>query len=259
MPTAAHLLAIVALSAFPATLRAQSATDPHAAKPERPTVATHAWTVAPAYAEIEAGVEWDDSRDGTHQLSTPTLVKFGLTARTQLGVQAQLDRGTGSRLGLGDVVLVLKHRLSDHLPLMGAFAIIPALKLPTGASAYGTGTTDVSLVLVSSHDLGDVSIDVNLGYTRRFGAAARAPREATMWTVSAGLPLAGSLGLTAEVFGFPATRGLAGLPGTVALLAGPTLVIRPWCVVDLGGIVHLTGPQPDALYAGVVYNVGRVF
>ena len=259
MPAAALLLALLALSALPTALWAQSATDPRTAKPERPTVATHAWTVAPGYAEVETGVEWDDNRDGTHQLSTPTLLKIGLTARTQLGVATQLDRASGSGIGVGDLSLVLKYRVADHLPVLGALAIIPTLKLPTGASMYGTGTTDVSALLVSSHSLGDLSVDVNLGFTHRFGDASRAPRNATMWTVSAGLPLVGPLGATAEVFGFPATRGPAGSPGTVALLAGPTLVIRPWWVVDIGGILHLSGPQPDALYAGLVYNIGRVF
>ena len=54
--------------------------DPHAAQPERPTVATHAGTVAPAWVEIEAGVEHDDL-DGAHALLTPTVLKFGIAPR----------------------------------------------------------------------------------------------------------------------------------------------------------------------------------
>jgi hypothetical protein len=34
-----------------------AATDPHAAQPERPTVATHAYTVAPGYLEVEVGAQ----------------------------------------------------------------------------------------------------------------------------------------------------------------------------------------------------------
>jgi hypothetical protein len=30
-------------------------------------------------------------------------------------------------------------------------------------------------------------------------------------------------------------------------------------VLDVGGIVRVAGPQPDALYAGVTYNVGRLW
>lgn len=259
MPATARLCALVALSVLPARLAAQDRSDPRAAKPERPTVATHAWTVARGYAEIETGVEWDDGRDGTHRLAAPTVVKFGLGSRTQLGVQAQLDRATGSGTGIGDLTLVLKQRLADRLPVLGAFAIIPSLTLPTGAAAYGTGGTEVSVLLVSSHDVGGVSLDINLGYTRRLGVSARAPRDATLWTVSAGVPFGGPFGLAAEVFGYPATRGPYGAAGSVAVLAGPTLSVRPWLVVDCGGILHLGGPQPDALYAGLVYNVGRVF
>src|SRR5437764_1362781 len=40
--------------------------DPHAVQPERPTVATHAGTVAPGWSEIEAGIERDRYADGSH-------------------------------------------------------------------------------------------------------------------------------------------------------------------------------------------------
>jgi hypothetical protein len=84
----------------------------------------------------------------------------------------------------------------------------------------GSGTTDRSLLLVSSNQLGAVSLDVNVGYKRRSGDGTLAPRNATLWTVSAGIPLAGPLSLAAEVFGLPATSGPAGTPGTVAILRG---------------------------------------
>jgi glucose-1-phosphate thymidylyltransferase len=40
-------------------LSAQTAPDPRAVQPERPTVATHAGTVAPGWVELETGVEFD--------------------------------------------------------------------------------------------------------------------------------------------------------------------------------------------------------
>lgn len=250
-------LLAAAVSVVPVALWGQHAPRPRAALPERPTVATHAWTIEPAYFEIETGIEWDRNPDASHSLATPTLLKIGIAKRTQLGLQTSLSRPPDAPLGIGDFAIVLKQRLADHLPVLGGLAVIPAVKFPTGGVARGTGTTDWSLLLVSSNQFGDITLDVNAGYTRRSGDGTLASRNATLWAVSAGIPLAGPLGLAAEVFGLPATSGPAGDPSSVAILAGPTLAVRPWWILDLGAIVHLSGPQPDALYVGTVYNFGR--
>jgi len=244
------------LMAFPLT--AQTPADPTTAQPERPTVATHAWTVAPGYLELESGVEWDRNPGGSHTLGTPTELKIGLAPRLQLAVQGTLNRPPQTALAPGDVTLVLKYRLADGLPLLGAFAVCPGVKLPAGSASHGTGTTDLSLLLISSHALGPVSLDINVGWTHRSGDGSRAPRDATLWTVSAGAPLRGSLGLAAEVFGYPRTGGPAGSAGTVAFLGGPTLALTRRLVLDLGTVIRVRGPQPNAWYAGLVVNLGRI-
>jgi hypothetical protein len=86
-----------------------------------------------------------------------------------------------------------------------------------------------------------------------------APRRASLWTVSFGGPAHGAMGWTAEIYGYPRTTGQAGSPVIVAILAGPTFEMRPWFVMDAGVIVPVTGPQPRAIYGGLVYNVGRVW
>jgi hypothetical protein len=235
-----------------------SQSDPRAPKPERPTVATHAWTVAPGVFELETGVEWDINSDHTHTLSLPNLLKIGVARQAQLGVQTVVNRPAGGALGPGDVALLLKYRVADRLPVLGAFAVIPGLKLPVGDQLHGTTTTDVSLLLISSHQLGIVALDVNLGYTRRSGDGVQVPKDATVWTVSTGFPLVRAIGMAAEVFGYPATSGPAGAPSSIALLAGPTIAFLPQAVFDVGAILRLEGPQPNALYAGMVYQLGRV-
>ncbi len=75
-------LAALALAAA-AALGAQEASDPHSAQPERPTVATHAYTVWPGYSEVEFGVQFD-RLDGAQLFSTPTTYKVGITHRTQI-------------------------------------------------------------------------------------------------------------------------------------------------------------------------------
>ncbi len=230
--------------------------DPHAVQPERPTVATHAYTVAPGYLEIESGVEHDD--DGS--IGIPTELKVGLASHVQLSLFAPVVRPPSVGVGAGDFAAGVKWRLFDDAPVLGRFAVLPSIKVATGSSAAGrgTGTTDESLLLISSHDLGPVTMDLNAGYTWRSGNGANAPTRASLWTASFGGPLYASLGWTAECFGYPATHGGAGQPGSVALLAGPTLLARPWLAFDAGFIAPIAGPQAHALYAGVVYNVGRL-
>jgi hypothetical protein len=245
-------------------LAAQGTPDPREVQPERPTVATHAHTVAPGFFEVETGVEVDGLPGDARLLSTPTVLKVGLGSHTQLNVGTGLVRFSGgggpARSGIGDLMVGVKWRLLDGAPLLGDFAVIPAVKLPTGSRAKGTGTgtTDLSLLLISSHDFGPVAVDVNAEYTRGGGDGTRVPRSATLWTVSSGFPLHGVLGAVAEVFGTPGTSGPAGMAPSVSLLAGPTVQVRPWLALDAGVIRRLHGPRPNAVYTGLVYNLGRL-
>jgi hypothetical protein len=227
--------------------------NPRAAQPERPTVATHAGTVAAGFLELEAGVELSRPSNQSRAVALPALLKFGIAPRVQLSLTLPLVAPPGSPLGAGDAGLGLKVGLGR------GFAVFPSIKFPTGSGTKGrgTGTTDGALLLIWSRALGPVAMDLNAGATLRSGDGTRAPRTATVWTVSFGGPLDGPVGWVVECFGYPATGGPAGSASTVALLAGPTLALKPWLVLDAGGILGLTGPQPDAFYAGLTVNLGR--
>lgn len=254
-------LAALLLAGLAGASRAQQAGDPHAVQPERPTVATHAYTVAPGWVELEAGLELDRYGGGASGGSAPLVVKTGLVPGAQLDVDVTgLRVPQGGATGIGDLALALKVRLLAKAPLLGDLSLQPSLKLPTAptASGLGTGTTDVGLLLISSHELGPVSMDLNAGLVRRSGDGGAVPRSATVWTASFGGQAAGAFGWVAEVYGYPGTAGPAGQRPIVALLGGPTLLARPWLAFDAGLIVPLAGPQPRALYAGCVWNVGRL-
>jgi hypothetical protein len=255
------MASLIGLLVAATPVSAQEAADPHAAQPERPTVATHAGTVAPGWWEIETGIEADRYADRTHGTSVPSLIKIGLAPRLQLGVGLPAVTPPGSTLGIGDVTAGLKWRIADGAPIVSDFAILPAVKVPSGkeAAGRGTGTFDCSLLAISSRTVGPVSVDLNIGYTRRTGNGARAPKDATLWTASTGFPLWRTLGIAAELYGYPGTAGPAGARGIAALLCGPTVMVRRWLEVDAGVIVPLTGPQPKAGYAGWVWNVGEVW
>ena len=237
-----------------------SSRDRHTVQPERPTVATHAGTVAPGWIELEDGGEWDKLNDGTRVFLAPSNLKIGLTSRSQLNLLINVFKFRDRRASLGDLTIGVKYRLVDDNPWLGDFAILPAIKLPTAASTNGpgTGTTDFTLLLISSRQLGPVAMDLNVGQTLRSGDGSRVPTTSQLWTASFGFPIGGPLGAVTEVFGFPATSGPQGSDAIAALLAGPTLLVREWLAIDAGFITPLTGPQPHAIYAGFVWNFGCV-
>lgn len=239
-----------------------TARDPHTVQPERPTVATHAGTVAPGWVELEEGAEWDKAPDGTRAFVAPTNLKIGVGSRAQLNLLLNLIRNPAVRGGSfasGDLTIGLKYRLVDDNPVLGDFAVLPALKLPTASSAEaGTGTTDFSLLLISSRQLGPVAMDLNAGHTRRSGDGTEAPKTASVWTASFAFPVSGSLGATIEFFGYPRTTGPLGTKATAALLIGPTFLVRDWLALDAGIIAPITGPQPRAIYTGFVWSIGCI-
>jgi hypothetical protein len=241
--------------------RAQDTThtpsDPHAVQPERPTVATHAGTVAPGWLEIEAGLE-RDKLDTSLGYPTPILFKFGLSERVQFGIFIpHITRH--DKLDVGDFALNLKCRLLEDATLLGDFALLPSLKLPTSYSSNGgQGTVDASIVAISSHDLHGVAMDLNVGYTLRTGDGSFAPKHSSFWTASFGGTAYDKLGWVFECFGLPGTRGHAGQAPTVAVLLGPTYSYQPWLAFDAGCILKVIGPQPFGLYAGLTWNAGRI-
>jgi hypothetical protein len=234
--------------------------DQHAVQAERPTVATHAGTVATGWFEIETGVERDQLDPGLF-IGTPTTLKLGIGSHAQLSIWGSVPQPDSSGFGPGDLSVGVKWRLLDDATIVGDFAILPSVKLPTGSvsAGRGTGTTDVSILAISSHDFGGVAMDLNVGYTHRSGNGTQAPVNAMLWTASFGGPAVKSLGWVAELYGYPSTTGPAGQASIVAFLAGPTYTAWKWLALDAGLIVPVTGPQPHALYAGAVWNVGKVW
>lgn len=237
-----------------------TAVDPRAVQPERPTVATHAHTVAPGYVEIETGFEGDRAAGGSRTYFAPTVVKFGLASHVQLNVIAPfVFAGPGQSSGLGDTGLGLKWRFLDDNAILGDFAILPAVKFPTGSidDGTGTGTTDWSVTAISSYDIHGVSLDLNVGYTRIGSQGANAASSSALWTTSFGIPLVGDLGWQLELFGYPTIDG-SGAPSTVAVLMGPSYRVSRIFNLDLGFISPIRGHQPNAIFAGLVWNMGSL-
>ena len=250
------VIALAVLAGCATSLSSGSAPDPRAVQPERPSVATHAGTVAPAYVEIETGVETDRNSDDTHALLIPTVVKIGVAPRAQLSIFAPLLRATGMSLGFGDVGAGIKWRFTDGGAPLGRLAILPSMTWSSGDR--GTHANATGLLLIDSRSIGPVSLDLNVGLTRHSGDGTAVPRTTTVWTASSGIPVAGSVGWQLECFGYPGTHGPAGNAPIVAILTGPTLGAWRSLAFDTGVIVPIAGPQPKAWYAGVVANLGSL-
>jgi hypothetical protein len=250
----------------------QGAADWRAAQPERPTVATHAYAVAPGVVEVEAGVQALHPAGGA-ETDAPVVMKFGAAPRLQVELQGGWTRkragvpagappgpAPGALSGLTDLAIAPKLQLLDGAPILANFSIQPSLKLPTGSAdkGTGTGTTDVGLLLISSRSGGPFSLDLNAGVTRRDGDGSNAPRTATFLTASGGVSLSSGLGWVLECFSFPGTSGPAGARTQVGLLSGPTWAVRPWLVLDAGAIGNLAGLPATSIYAGLTWNIGRL-
>jgi hypothetical protein len=243
----------------------EPATDPRAVQPERPTVATHAHTVAPGYFEIETGVQGNRISDGQRAYSAPIVTKVGLASHLQLNFTTPiLFSAPGQSAGLGDVSVGVKWRLLDDQAILGDFALLPSVKFPTGTIAEGTGTGsyDFGITVISSHEFGPVAMDLNAIYTRVGSVSgtldARAGSDQALWTASFGFPVAGRLGWVAEVFGQPTIDG-SHAPSTAALLTGPSFLVRRELNVDFGIITPFRGNLPNSVYAGFVWNLGTPF
>ena len=222
-------------------------------------MATHAGTVATGWLEIEDGIELDRYADRSHGGSVPLVIKLGVAPRMQFSLFVPLLHPPGrNTTGVGDLSAGIKWRVAERAPVAGDFAILPSIKFRTAKTSLTTGTTDLNLLLISSHDFGAVAMDLNAGMTWR-SHDTKVPRYASLWTASFGGSAIGHVGWVGELYGDPATSGPAGTRAIVAALAGPTFEMRRWLALDAGVIVPLRGPQPRAVYSGFVYNVGRVW
>jgi hypothetical protein len=259
---------VLAGSAAPAIAQAPAssppAPDPRAAQPERPSVATHAFTVAPGIFELEAGGTRQAEGALSDYIAVPLLLKVGLGSRVQLDIGPGWQRNDDSgrvTAGMTDLVLGIKWRLVDDAPVLGAFALQATAALPTGSADQGTGTDEmaVNLLAISSRAIGPVALDLNLGYTRRGGDGSTAPKNEAVWAVSTGFPIAGKLGWVAEVFGIPGTSGPAGGPPVVGFLTGPTLAVTRSLILDVGATFDITGYGATSWFAGLTWNMGRAW
>ncbi|HTH65830.1 MAG TPA: hypothetical protein VL563_14175 [Gemmatimonadales bacterium] len=226
------------------------AQSPRAANPERPTVATHAYAVAPGYVEVEQGISARGSTSLSAVTSWDVNVKIGIAPHIQLGIFGPAYLRTGAGHGIGDWGAALKMR--TDLSAAVAVAVVPTLTVPTGNehSGLGAGRALGQLPMVLSvNGPAGVHADLNAG---PLGIGAGRPQWLT--TASFSRPL-GALGVAAELFRISA--GAAG-PRQAGLLGALLVTPVQWLVIDVGGTIGLGSGSADAVFLGATTNFGRL-
>ncbi len=218
-------VALCALLSIPGVARGQS---PRAANPERPTFATHAYTVAPGYIELEQGVRVQGADDLSDATAWDYNLKFGLARGVQLAFFGTGFMRTAAGTGPGDVGTTLK--LSTAVSTRTTVALAPSVTFATGdaSAGRGAGRAQGALLAVASVD---------------------AP-----WKIHA--IGGGRCGFTGEAYGYSAG---AGEPAQWGALGAVTVRLAQWAVVDAGGSVGLWRDTPDLVFVGLTTNLGRVF
>lgn len=255
-------LLLAALAGVPGPLAGQGLPPWRTAQPERPTVATHAYPVAPGVVEIEAGVQ-AFRPSAAAETDAPLVVKLGAVRDVQVEAAWGWTRsraGDVASSGITDLTLDAKLHLLHDAPVLANFSVQPGVVLPTGSPEKGTGTgaTQAALLLISSRTLGRLSLDLNAGATWRRDASSIGNPATTLLTASAGWDFGRGHGWVLELYGYPGTSGDQAHSPQVGLLTGPTLAVRPWLVLDLGVVANLEGLLANSAYAGVTWNVGRI-
>ncbi len=143
---------------------------------DRPGVANPPSVVAPGTLQFEGGLqvesETDDGGDpDTVSYTLPDgVLRVGLIHDLELRLEADgfvfLDRKGASNQAVGsDLVLAAKWRLRDQAGLLPAFAVLPALSLPTGGDSVTSDGFDPSLDLLGEWALAERwSLTSNLGF-----------------------------------------------------------------------------------------------
>ena len=227
------------------------AQSPRAANPERPTFATHAYSVAPGYAEVEQGLSARGVRSLREQTSWDVNLKLGVSRHAQVALFGPLYTRQTAGGGMGDLGLALK--LRTDVSSQAAVALVSTVTAPTGSESRGLGAGRAlgGVIGVLSADLpAGLHVDVNAGPQ---GVGAGTPQ----WFMSlSGARTFGRAGVTLELFDFTAGGAGARLAGVLGAL---TFRLAEWAVADAGGVARIASGTPDQVFLGLTMNLGCLF
>ena len=229
-------------------LRAQPPDAARIARPERPTVATHAFAVARGYLEFEMGAA-RITQGGERDASAIVTSKLGVADHLQFTLTTSVTSASPGVTAADPVSAGLKWQLTPDRDGRPTFAVIPGITLANGPRRDRNAA--LSLMGVVSHRIGPVVVDLNAAATRLNDASGSLPY---MWTASFGGAVRGPLAWGLEFSG----AGASGNAQPTQMLGYLGYAVRPWLVLDTGWSSPPSGTGARTLFAGATYNVGRV-
>ena len=238
----------IALLLAATALRAQRDDSSRTARPERPTVATHAFAVARGYLEFEGGaarIRQDGERDAQAILTS----KLGIAERLQFTLTTSVTNASPGVTAADPVFAGFKWQLTPEREGRPTFAVLPGVTFSNGPRRDKDAA--LSLMAIVSHDLGPVAMDLNVAATRLNGADGSLPY---MWAASFGGAVRGPVAWGLELSG----AGSSGNAQPTQMLGYLGYTVRPWLVLDAGWSAPPGGTGARTLFAGATYNVGRV-
>lgn len=225
--------------------------------PQRPTLSSNTATTARGTYELEAGVALDPG----DSLDTPVVLKYGLEEATEVfagwSPLRLVDRPGDDGEGIGDLVLGLRHRLSEETEDRPATAVQAAIKLPTADEdqGLGTGEADFFLAGIASRTVGTVPLTgyYQLGLLGEQDGDGADLQHAL--ALAAGFPLEGRFDAFAEL---AAVLEPENDFDAVFTTLGLTYLLQPGQVADVSVVLGLDRDAPDyVLQVGFTQNLGR--
>lgn len=247
----AAVLASLAACASPSASWSDGAST--TATPMRPTYLHSTFTTAPGTIEVEAGAYFDPS-DAT---SVPTTVKYGASDRADAFVDfSPASAVEGGGVGVGDVYLGWRQRVTEHQLEHLSLAWQAQLKLPTADDGKGLGSGEFDALVAGIGtlpmadwsatgfaELGLLGDPVGSGTDLQVALAGAADRR-----------LSGGASVFGELAGvFADDRNLDSVFTTLGAAWSPV----PGLVLDSGFVLGLSSDAPDfALVIGLTRNLG---
>lgn len=254
-------MAIAAACFFAALPSAQAENQEAAATPYRPTVSNPAELSEPGWLELELGWQRIKGGSDSRRDSLPVTAKlafsedWGVLVGSELGVR-RTDSGNNLFTGMGDTMLLLKHRLGGDSEKDGAWGIEAGVKSPTAKDTLGSGKSDYLVNLIYSVDRLGNRLDLNLNGTRIGASGDGEGRTQYGWAAS----LSRALDEQWTIFGEVSGAYRRATPSTSQFMAGASYNVSKRVVVDAGMARGLTSAAQDwTAFAGVTVLTAQLW
>lgn len=252
----------VAVACLFATLSPAQAEDKGAtATPYRPTISNPAELSEPGWLELELGWQRISGGSDKRRDSMPLTAKlafsddWGVLVGTEAGIR-RTDMDNMSYTGMGDVTLLLKHRLGGESDKNGAWGIEAGFKEPTAKDTLGSGKRDYPVNLICSIDGLGNRLDLNLNGTRIGAVGEGEGRMQYGWAAA----LSRGLDDRWTVFGELSGVYRRATPAYTQLMAGASYNVSKRVVVDAGAARGLTSAAQDwTAFAGITVLTAQLW